>query len=134
MEIEIGPGGADLADQHIRGTKRRVIALAPEQPDPTADRSPLTLRHEVCEVVEERPAAADLATVEPRVPHAVRLDVDRLLGDARRIAEHVDQQVVAADLAEQRIVVAGLSVASRRSLGIAAWRESRRRDQAEMRD
>src|SRR5437870_2039349 len=116
MEIEVGHGGADLADQHIRWTKRRVVALAPEQSNPTAGRTPLTLRHEVREIVEQRPAATDLATVEPRVPHAVRLDVDRLLGDARRIAEHVDQQVVAADLAEQRIVVAGLSVASRRSL------------------
>src|SRR5690242_8619538 len=126
VQIEGGHRGLDLADQHARGPERGVVALAPQQADPPA--APRHLR----EIAEQRAAAADFSTIEARSSHAVHLDVDRLLGDARRIAQHVDQQVVAADLAEAPLVAARLLVAADGSLPELAHRETAGRDEGEV--
>src|SRR2546425_3414276 len=97
------------------GPKRGIVALAPQQPDPTA---------ELSEVAEERPAGADLAAVEAGATNAAGLDVHGLLGDARRILEHVDEQVVAADLAEARPLATRLLVAPEPALARAAQRKA----------
>src|SRR6185369_8644934 len=110
VQVEGADGLPDLADQEIRRAERRVVALAPQQPNATA---------EVGEIVQERAAAAHLAAVEAGAPHAVDLDVDRLLGEAGRVAEHVHQQVVTTDLAEEALVVAGLLVAADRPVAEA---------------
>src|SRR5512144_2076535 len=126
MQVEAGDGGLDLADQQARGPERGVVALAPQQADPPS--APRHLR----EIAEQRAAAADFSTIEARSSHAVHLDVDRLLGDARRIAQHVDQQVVAADLAEEPLVAARLSVAADGPLPELAHREAAGRDEGEV--
>src|SRR5215470_6028830 len=101
----------DLADQEVRGTERGIVALAPEEAEPAAERA---------EIAQQRAAAADLAAIEAAFSDAVDLDVERLLGDARRVAQHIDQQVVAADLAEELVVVARFPVAARRAVAEAA--------------
>src|SRR5438105_3119785 len=111
VHVERADRLTDLADQEIGGPERGVVLLTPEQSNAAG---------ELCEVAEERPAAAHLAAVEAGTPDAVRLDVERVLGDARRIAQHVDEQVVTADLTEERFVVTGVLVASRRPLAEAA--------------
>src|SRR5437762_10664451 len=123
VHVEHADGLANLADQKLGRAEGGIVALAPEQADATLQSS---------EVAEERPAGADLAAVEAGATHTAGLDVHGLLGDARRVAQHVDEQVVAADLAEQRLVVARLLVASRRSLAEAARRETRGGDQAQV--
>src|SRR5688572_30342822 len=115
MQIERADGLADLADQQAGGAERGVVALAPQQPDSTG---------EVGEVGQEGAAAAYLAAVEAGTTDPLGLDVHRLLGDAGRVAEHVDEQVVAADLAEQALVVPGLLVATDRPLAEATRREA----------
>src|SRR3989442_8138976 len=107
------------------GPKRGIVPLAPQQPDPTPESG---------EVAEERPAGADLAAVEAGSTNAAGLDVHGLLGDARRILEHVDEQVVAADLAEQGLLVARLLVAPGRALAEAAQRKTAGGDHAHVRD
>src|SRR5256885_17150381 len=104
------------------GPKRGIVALAPEEPDSTA---------ELSEVAEERPAGADLAAVEAGATNAAGLDVHGLLGDARRILEHVDEQVVAADLAEARLVLTPLLVAPGRARARAAPPKAPGRDATE---
>src|SRR2546427_13067864 len=104
------------------GPKRGIVALAPEEPDSTA---------ELSEVAEERPAGADLAAVEAGATNAAGLDVHGLLGDARRVPEHVDEQVVAADLAEARLLVTRLPVGPDRPPPGAAPRKAARGDQAQ---
>src|SRR3989441_3803113 len=111
VHVERSDGRADLADQEIRRPEGRVVALAPEQPEPTGEPG---------QVAQERPAAAHLAAVEARSTNTVGLEVYGLLGDAGRIAEHVDEQVVAADLAEELLVVPRLLVAPGRTLAEAA--------------
>src|SRR6202011_2983755 len=99
-----------LADQQARGPERGGVALAPQQADlpaPTRD---------LGEIAQERPAAADLPAIEARSPPALHLDVEGLLAHARRIAQHVHQQVVVADLAEEPVVAARLLVALDRPL------------------
>src|SRR5437879_10471281 len=123
MDVERADGRADLADQEIRGPERGVVALAPEHTDSA---------FELGEVAEQRAAAAHLAAVEARATDAVGLDVDRLLGDAGRVAEHVHEQVVAADLAEEPLVVPGLLVAPDRPVGEPTGGKATGRDQAEM--
>src|SRR3989454_6290287 len=123
VHVERADGLADLADQSTGGPKRGIVALAPEEPDSTA---------ELSEVAEERPAGADLAAVEAGATNAAGLDVHGLLGDARRILEHVDEQVVAADLAEARLVVTRLLVAPDRALAEAAQRKAAGRDETEV--
>src|SRR5262245_32236997 len=49
---------ADLPDQQIGGPERGIVALAPEQPDPTA---------KLAQIAQERSPAAHLAAVEPGV-------------------------------------------------------------------
>src|SRR5438445_9097197 len=124
VHVEYADGLADLADQELGGAEGRIVALAPEQADATPESR---------EVAEERPAGADLAAVEAGATDTGGLDVHRLLGDARRVAQHVDEQVVAADLAEQRLVVAGLLVAADRPLAEAARRKAAGRDEAQVR-
>src|SRR3989442_1156022 len=92
VDVERADGGANLADQEIGGAERGVVPLAPQEPDPAG---------ELGEIAQERAAAAHLAAVEARAADAVGLDVDGLFGDVGRIAEHVHEQVVAADLAEK---------------------------------
>src|SRR5262245_55272955 len=87
MHVERADRRADLADQQVGRTERGVVLLAPEQADAAV---------ELREIAQQRAAAAHLAAVEARAADAVRLDVERLVGDAGRIAEHVDEQVVAA--------------------------------------
>src|SRR5713101_2709092 len=94
VHVERAHGLADLANQQICGPERGIVALTPEQPDPTA---------ELREVAQERPAAAHLAAVEAGPADARGLDVHRVLGDAILLAKHVDEQVVAADLPEERL-------------------------------
>src|SRR3989442_538190 len=124
VPVEGSDGRADLADQEIRRPEGRVVALAPEQPEPTGEPG---------QVAQERPAAAHLAAVEARSTNTVGLEVYGLLGDAGRIAEHVDEQVVAADLAEELLVVPGLLVAPGRTLAEAAGGEAAGRDQTQVR-
>ena len=93
VQVEVAHGPADLADQEPSRAKGRVVSLAPEQAD---------LALEMCEIVQQRAAAAHLTTVEARAADVVDLDVQRVLVDAGLIAEHVDEQVVATNLAEQR--------------------------------
>src|SRR2546421_8177507 len=124
VHVERADGLADLADQETGGAERGIVALAPEQADATLQSR---------EVAEERPAGADLAAVEAGATHTGGLDVHGLLGDARRVAQHVDEQVVATDLAEQRLVVAGLLVAADRPLAEAARRKAAGRDEAQVR-
>src|SRR3989442_3577346 len=102
------------------GPKRGIVPLAPQQPDPTPESG---------EVAEERPAGADLAAVEAGSTNAAGLDVHGLLGDARRILEHVDEQVVAADVAEQGLGVARLLVSPERALAAAPQRKAAGRDE-----
>src|SRR5690242_14626401 len=115
MHVDAGRGLADLADQQARRTKRRIVTLAPEQPQPAAQRR---------EIAEQGAAGADLAAVEARAMHAPRLNIHGLVVDARGIAQHVDEQIVAANLAEELLVVAGLSVAARGPVAEAASRET----------
>src|SRR5713226_3567896 len=84
------------------------------------------------EIVEERSAPADLSAIEAGVTDGVRLDVDGVVGDARRVAQHVDEEVVAANLPEEPLIVARLAVAARGSLGKGARRESGGRDEAQV--
>src|SRR5919106_3001030 len=123
-QVERADGSADLADQQVGGSERRIVALAPEQPNPTA---------ELSEVAQERTAAAHLAAVEAGSSDARGLDVYRLLADARRVAEHVDEQVVTADLAEALLVVPGVPVAAGRPLAEASRGEAAGGDQAQVR-
>src|SRR5215475_2306537 len=101
VQVERAHGRADLADEERRGTERRVVPLTPQHAQ---------LAPEVREIAEQRAAAADLAAVEARAADAVHLDIHRLLADAGRIAQHVHEQVVPADLAEERGIVAGFAV------------------------
>src|ERR1700687_1442486 len=110
VHVQIRDRGLDLADQQLRGPERRVVVLAPPQADLPAPASDLG------QVAEQGTAGADLATVEAGSPHALHLDIERLLGHARLFAQHVHQQVVAADLAEEPIVAARLLVAADRPL------------------
>src|SRR5262245_20658687 len=103
MQVERAHRAPDLADQQARRAERGVVALTPQQPDPTGQPG---------QVAEQRPAPAHLAAVEAGAPDALRLDVDRLLGDARRVAQHVDEQIVTTDLPEARVGVARRPVAS----------------------
>src|SRR5207248_9769891 len=102
----------------------RVVARAPQHPEATAQRG---------EITEERAAGAHLAAVEARVADALGLDVERLLGDAGRVAQHVDEQVVAADLAKFLLVAAGLPVAADRALAEAPRGKARGRDETQVR-
>src|SRR5262245_5387186 len=124
VHVERADGLADLADQEVRGPEGGIVALAPEEPDSTGEPGKVT---------QQRPARAHLAAVEASSTDAVRLDIDRLLGDAPRIAEHVDEQVVATDLPEQPLVVAGLPIAPDGPFAEASWREAGGRDQTQMR-
>src|SRR6266403_3247465 len=124
VNVEHADGVADLADQELGGAECGIVALAPEQADATPESR---------EVAEERPAGADLAAVEAGTTHTAGLDVHGLLGNARRVAQHVDEQVVATDLAEQRLVVARLLVAADRPLAEAAPRKAAGRDEAQVR-
>src|SRR5947209_8603830 len=108
MYVEIpAHGRADFADQQIGGAEVRIVSRTPEEAELARQRG---------EVAEERAARADLAAVEARVADALDLDVDGLLGDARGIAQHVDAEVVAADLAKALLVVARVLVAPDRAL------------------
>src|SRR6266536_2632526 len=69
VEVEGADGLPDLADQEVRGTERRIVALAPEEPDPAAQHA---------EVAQQRAAAADFAAIEAALSDAVDLDVERL--------------------------------------------------------
>src|SRR5947209_3897502 len=131
VHVERANGRADLADEQVRGPKRGIVALTPEQPDPTGGSGCHATFPEVGQVVQERSAAADLPAVEAGATDAGGLNVQRVLGDAGRIAEHVDEQVVAADLAEEPLVVAGLPVAPGRPVPKAARGEATGRDQAQ---
>src|SRR5881409_4449522 len=122
MDVERADGRADLADQEIRGPERGVVALAPEHTDSA---------FELGEVAEQRAAAAHLAAVEARATDAVGLDVDGLFGDAGRVAEHVDQQVVAADLGGRRIISPGLLVTPDGPVAEPAGGEAAGRDRSE---
>src|SRR5215468_2921109 len=102
MHIEGADGAADLLDQEVGGTEWEVVSFAPEHAHLATDAR---------EITEKRAAAADFPAVEARMADAVRVDVDGLLGDAGGIAQHVDEQVVAADLAEEFLVVSRLAVA-----------------------
>src|SRR5207245_5930843 len=75
---------------------------------------------------------AHLAAVEAGATDILDLDVHGLLAHARGIAQHVDEQVVAADLAESRLVVARLLVALRRPVAEAPRGEAAGRDQAQV--
>src|SRR5262245_31786497 len=123
VQIQRTHGRADLADEERRGAERRVVPLAPEHAQ---------LASQLREIAEQRAAAADLAAVEARAADVVDLDVECLLADAGRIAQHVDQQVVTADLAEEGGIVAGLTIAADRPLAKAARGEAARRDQGEV--
>src|SRR3989442_3997821 len=91
VHVERADGLADLADQQMGGPKRGIVALAPEEPDSTA---------ELSEVAEERPAGADLAAVEAGATNAAGLDVHGLLRHPRRVPEQVYEQDVAAESPE----------------------------------
>ena len=93
-----------------------MVAHAPQKSDPATGFTPA----ELGEIAQQRAAAAHLAAVEAGAPDALGLDVHRLFGHARRIAEHVDEQVVTADLAEQLLVVARIAIAPGRTLAEAA--------------
>src|SRR5713226_917448 len=123
MHVERADGLADLADQQVGGPERGIVALTPEQPDPTG---------ELSEVAQERPAAAHLAAVEAGSANTVGLDVHRVLADAIFLAEHVDEQVVTADLAEEPLIVPCLSVAPGRPVAKASRGEAGGRDQAQV--
>src|SRR5262245_59770853 len=125
MHVQRADRVADLADEQIGRTERRVVSLAPQQANATG---------EMGEIVEQRPPAAHLAAVESRPAHQVDLDVERLLSDARLVAQHVHEQVVAADLAKQLRVVTGCPVALRGAIAEATCREAAGRDQTEMGD
>src|SRR5207245_11515925 len=73
-----------------------------------------------------------LAAVEAGASDVFYLDVHGLLAHARGIAQHVDEQVVAADLAESRLVVARLLVALRRPVAEPPRGEAAGRDQAQV--
>src|SRR5207244_8029451 len=120
VQVERADGGANLADQELGGPERRVVALAPEQPHPAGERG---------EVAQQRSPTAHLAAVEAGAADVLDLDVHGLLAHARGIAQHVDEQVVAADLAESRLVVARLLVDLSRPVdeaprGVAAGRRA----------
>jgi len=96
----------------------------PEQADATPESS---------EVAKERPAGADLAAVEAGATDTGGLDVHGLLGDARRVAQHVDEQGLwrrSRGTASRR---RRLLVAADRPLAEAARREARGRDEAQVR-
>src|SRR5262245_25609551 len=114
VHVERADRLADLADQELSRSELGVVPLAPEEADPARGVAKLG------EVAEERPAAAHLAAVEAGPADAVDLDVERLLADAPGIAEHVDEQVVPANLAEQPLVVPGFLVAPGRPVAEAA--------------
>src|SRR6516164_1554411 len=97
--------------------------MAPQRADPA---------RELGEIAQERTAGADFAAVEARATHAVGLNVDRLFCDAGRVAQHVHEQVVATDLAEEALVVPGFLVAPDRPLAEAARGEAAGGDQAQM--
>src|SRR6266581_3131486 len=125
MEIEMADHAADLSDEEIGGTKRRIVPHAPQQAHAAI---------EAREIVQEGPASADLPAVEARVAYAVRLDVHGLLGDAGGIAQHVDEEVVAADLPEKLLIIARLAVAARGPLAEGARREARGRNETQVGD
>src|SRR6266498_5452573 len=124
VQVEGADGPADLADQEVGGSELRVVALAPEE---------TYLAGELREVAEQGAAGAHLAAVEAGAPDAISLDVEGVLRDARGIAQHIDEQVVAADLPEERLVVSRFPVTPRGPLPEGPRRESGRRDEAEMR-
>src|SRR4029453_17788330 len=68
VQVEAAHGLADLADQKRRGAKDRVVSLAPQQAD---------LALEMREIIQQRAAAAHLATVEARAADVVDLDVQQ---------------------------------------------------------
>src|SRR5262245_54393702 len=113
----------NLPEQEVGGPERGIVALAPQHPDPAT---------ELTQIVQERSPAAHLAAVESGVAYTVGLDVHRFLGGTRGIAEHVDQEVVAADLAEERVVPLGALVAPGRPVAEASGGEARGRDQTQV--
>src|SRR4029077_1798595 len=100
----------DLADQQLGRPERGVVVLAPQQADLPAP------PRDLGQVAEQGAAGADLPAVEAGSAYALDLDVERLLGHAGLVAQHVHQQVVAADLAEEAVVAARFLVALDRPL------------------
>src|SRR6266542_6827833 len=124
VQVEGADGLADLPDEELGGSELRVVALAPEETDLARERG---------QVAEQGAPAAHLAAVEAGAPDTIGLDVQSVLRDARGVAQHIDEQVVAADLPEERLVVSRLPVAPGGPLPERSRRESGRRDEAEMR-
>ncbi len=68
---------------------------------------------------------AHFAAVEPRVAHAIRLDVNGFLCGTLRVAQHIHKQIVPADVPEQRFVAIGRFVAAGRPPGVGLrWQAS----------
>src|SRR5260370_16773183 len=65
VEVEGADGLPDLADQEVRGTERGIVALAPEEADPAAERP---------QIAHQRPPPADFAPIEP--PFSAPVDLD----------------------------------------------------------